>query len=412
MTTEIETLVIGGGQAGLAMSYLLTERGRPHLVIEQAARVAEVWRTQRWDSFALVTPNWQIRLPGAEYAESDPDGFMSRDEIATYIEQYSRRYAMPIRCGVRASSVEQIGARYLVHTTADTFEATNVVLATGTFQRPSIPRLSADLLPHVRQIHSSEYRSPSSLPPGAVLVVGSGQSGCQIAEELRSSGRDVYLSVGRGGRLPRRYRGRDTLWWLSAMGFYARTVDKLPSPAARFTGGVHVAGSHGGHTINLHQFARDGVKLLGHVSGVAGERILLKPDLRDSLAAADEYAANIVKVIDEHVARSGLSVPPEELPELRDGYDVDVREELSLSESGITAVVWATGYSFDFSLVKLPVLDAWGYPIQDRGVTRFPGLYFVGLHWLNTIKSGLLFGVGDDAAHLASIIEATARQGE
>jgi len=241
-----------------------------------------------------------------------------------------------------------------------------------------------------------------------VLVVGSAQSGAQIAEELYQSGRQVYLSVSSAGRGPRRYRGKDITWWLNETGFGDVTVDKLPSPRAKFASSLQATGKDGGHTINLHQFAQCGVVLLGRVQGAQGGKIILAPDLKENLAKADRSEADMVKMIDDHIEQTGLEVPQETLPELRDGYDAEVILELDLKSAAVTSIVWATGYKFDFSLVKLPVRDEDGYPIQKRGVTRYPGLYFVGRPWLHKGKSGLLFGVGDDAAHIASDIAARA----
>jgi putative flavoprotein involved in K+ transport len=234
--------------------------------------------------------------------------------------------------------------------------------------------------------------------------VGSAQSGSQIAEELYQSGRRVYLSVGSAGRLPRRYRGRDVTRWLDELGLADRTVDQLPSPRAKFGGSAHGTGKNGGHTINLHQFARDGVVLLGHLESVEGEHVTLAPDLHDSLRRADKLEADFVKQVDAHIEERGLSAPQETLPLLRDGYNVDLILDLDLPAAGITTVVWATGYAFDYGLVKLPAFDADGYPVQKRGVTEHPGLYFVGLPWLHTLKSGLLAGVGEDAAYVAAAI--------
>jgi putative flavoprotein involved in K+ transport len=279
-----------------------------------------------------------------------------------------------------------------------------VVIATGLYQQPKIPPFSINLPSEIHQLHSSEYRNSEALPDGPVLVVGSAQSGCQIAEELYQSGRKVYLSVSSAGRLPRRYRGKDVTWWFEEMGFTKRTVDKLPSPKAKFTGSAHGTGKDGGHTINLHQFTRDGVVLLGHIQSVHEDRIVLATDLKENLAKADKLEADIVKQVDEYVEKNGLDAPIETLPELRDGYETDLIPELDLKSVGITNVIWATGYKFDFSLVKLPAFDEDGYPVQKRGVTDYPGLYFIGLPFLHTMKSGLLAGVGDDAAYVASVI--------
>jgi putative flavoprotein involved in K+ transport len=404
MTEYVETVIVGGGQAGLAVSYHLTQQGREHTILEQASQAAEAWRNHRWDSFTFITPNWMIRMPGAEYQGPDPDGFMPRDEIVAYFEEYIERFKLPIRYGVRVTSVEPREAGYLVHTDEATLEAANVVMATGLYQQPRIPPFSANLPAEVKQLHSSEYRNPAALPPGAVLVVGSAQSGAQIAEELYESGRQVYLCVSRAGRIPRRYRGKDTTRWFDEAGSFDMTVDKLPSPKAKFRASAHASGTRGGHSINLHQFARDGVVLLGRMQGTHGGKIMLAADLKENLAKADGFEANVLKAIDDHIEKKGLDVSKETLPELRDGYDAEVMLELDLRSAGITSVVWATGYKFDFSLVRLPIFDEDGYPIQKRGITDYPGLYFVGLPWLHTSKSSLVFGVGDDAAVIASDI--------
>ena len=403
MTEHIDTIIVGGGQGGLSTSYHLLRQEREHVILEQADKSAKAWR-ERWDSFTLITPNWTIRLPGAEYQGDDPDGFMAREEVVAYFDEYIERFDLPIRYGIRVTSVEPIEAGYLVSTDEAEFEAANVVIATGLYQQPRIPPFSTHLPSAIRQLHSNEYRNPEALPDGAVLVVGSAQSGCQIAEELYLAGRKVYLSVSGAGRLPRRYRGKDVTWWFDEMGIADRTVDLLPSPAAKFAGSAHGTGKDGGHTINLHQFARDGVVLLGHIQSVQEDRIVLAPDLKESLANADKLEVDIVKQVDEYIEKIGLDAPIETIPELRDGYEAELILEVDLKSVGITSVIWATGYKFDFSLVKLPAFDEDGYPVQKRGVTEYPGLYFVGLPFLHTLKSGLLFGVGDDAAHVVSAI--------
>ncbi len=407
MTTKTNTIIVGGGQAGLSVSYYLTEQSRDHVVLEQADRAAPVWRDQRWDSFTLVLPNWTIRLPGGEYEGDDPDGFMTREQFATYIEQYAQRVNPPIRYGARVTSVEAgDDGGYLVKTAAETFRASNVVMATGSFQRPKMPAFSAGLDRSIVQLSSSTYRNPQALPPGAVFVVGSGQSGCQIAEELYQSGRQVYLSVGFAGRMPRRYRGKDSSWWAEASGFFDRTVDKLPSPRARFGAVPVITGKDGGHTINLHRFARDGVVLLGHLRGGEDGHIGLAPDLKETLAKVDKFEADFVKMADDFIERAWLDAPEEPLPQLRDGYDAKEITDLDLKAAGITSVIWTMGYAFDYSQVKLPVFDEDGYPRQVRGRTEYPGLYFIGLMWLYKLKSGNLMGVGEDASFIASDIAA------
>ncbi|OGN96271.1 MAG: FAD-dependent oxidoreductase [Chloroflexi bacterium RBG_13_50_21] len=403
MVNLIDTIVVGGGQGGLSTSYYLKQQGRGHIVLEQAYQAAQVWRN-RWDSFTLNTPNWMTRLPGAEYQGNDPDGFMPRDEVVAYFEAYIERFELPVRYGIRVTSVEPIEAGYLVSTDDGEFAAANVVIATGLHQQPKIPLFSANLPAEMRQFHSSEYRNPEALPAGAVLIVGSAQSGCQIAEELYQSGRKVYLSVSSSARFPRRYRGKDTSWWMNIIGLLDKTVDQLPSPKAKFAGSAHSTGKEGGHTINLHQFARDGVVLLGHIQSMQEDRLTVAPDLMENLVKADKAEADFIKQVDEYIERNRVEAPIENLPELRDGYDGKEILALDLASVGITAVIWSTGYKFDFNLVKLPAFDEDGYPLQHRGVTEFPGLYFIGLPFLYKPKSGLLAGVGDDAAHVAEHI--------
>lgn len=406
MNQKIETVIIGGGQAGLATSYYLTQQGCEHVILEQAAQAGNAWRNDRWDSFTLVTPNWSFRLPGAEYQGDAPDGYMARNEIVACFERYVEHFQFPIRYGVHVTSVEQKGegTGFWVKTQDSSLEAKNVVIATGLYQQPKIPTFSADLSSKVIQIHSGKYRNPQTLPPGGVLVAGSGQSGCQIAEELYKSGRQVYLCAGSAGRAPRRYRGKDIYDWLNITGFLDRTADKLPSPQARFASNPTVTGRDGGHTLNLHQFARDGVVLLGRIQSGRDDSIRLASDLKENLAKADKFEVEIVKMIDGFITQTGMEAPPEILPELRDGYDVAEITNLSLQAAGITTIIWALGYQIDFSLVRLPIFDSYGFPIQQPSITSHPGLFFVGLPWLPKFKSGHLFGVGEDACFIATTI--------
>lgn len=407
MTRSLDTLIIGGGQAGLALSFCLTQRGyRPHIVLERAAQAANVWRNERWDSFTFVTPNHLTRLPGTGDGAGEPE-FMPRDQIVAYFERYIHDNNLPVRYNTGVTAVEAVEGGYrLTLDSGDTLEASNVVIATGFFQKPKLPSVSAKLLPSMVQMHSGQYRNPHSLPSGAVLVVGSGQSGAQIVEDLQAAGRKVYLSVSSAGRFPRRYRGIDGFAWLTRIGFFDRTAAMLPTPQARFLPAPHITGARGGHTINLHQLSRDGVTLLGHVQDIQGDHITFVPDRNASLARADQFEADLIARIDSFIARNGLDLAPESLPQLRDGYDALEILELSLTGAGITSVIWATGYRHDYSLVKLPVFDDVGYPVTERGVTAFPGLYFLGMPWLHQYKSGFLLGIGEDAAYLADHIVA------
>jgi putative flavoprotein involved in K+ transport len=403
---QIDTVIVGGGQAGLAMSYYLKQKGRQHVVLERAPTVANAWRNERWDSFTLVTPNFQVRMPGAEYHGNDPYGFMPLAEVVKYFDDYVKRFALPVHCGVEAYSVEKIRGRYLVRTSEGNYYAENVVMATGLFQSPKIPKFSEAIPAGIQQIHSMNYRNPSSLPAGAILVVGTGQSGAQIAQELYQSGRKVYLSVGSAGRVPRRYRGRDINDWFTRLGLFDTEVKELKSPRDKFASHPQISGKNGGQSLNLHQFARDGVVLLGHVREARDGKLVFAPDLIETLAKVDRVETDALQRIDDYIARTGLKAPVESVPQLRDGYQQVQISELDLKASGISTVIWATGYSFDFSLVKLPVLDRDGYPTQKRGVTEHEGLYFLGMPWLHKRKSGILFGVGEDAAYLAERIAA------
>lgn len=400
---RIETIIIGGGQAGLAMSYLLTQQDREHVILEKSRRVGESWRG-RWDSFTLVTPNWQLQLPGHPYQGDDPEGFLARDEVVAYLEEYVSKFDPPLRFGVEVTTVEknEAGAGYLIHTTDGVYEASNVVVAVGAFQFPDIPACSENAPEEIAQLHSSEYRNPEALPEGPVLVVGSGQSGCQIAQELNESGRQVYLCTGSAGRLPRRYRGRDGMWWAIRLGIVDQTVDELESPEERFDANPQISGKDGGQDINLHQFARDGIQLLGRLEDFQGRRAVVAPDLHQNLARADEMAAQFRKGVDKYVDKAGLDAPEESVVELQDGYKQDVTTELDLAEAEIKVILWATGFDWDFSWIEVPDFDEWGYPVQERGVTEHPGLYFLGLHYLHTLKSGLFLGVGEDAEHIAA----------
>jgi putative flavoprotein involved in K+ transport len=404
MTTTVNTVIVGAGQAGLAVSYFLSGLSQDHVVLEQAAQPGEAWRNHRWDSFTLNTPRWQSRLPGVAYGEADPDGFMPREEVVAHFEDLSRQLPVRYHARVRSIGLDNTGQYEVQIEDGEQIRARNVVVATGLYQAPKIPALSGDFPAHIKQLHSDSYRNPQQLLRGAVLVVGSAQSGAQIAEELYESGRKVYLAVGRAGRTPRRYRGKDANWWLARMGSYDRKASELPSPKAKFAGKPHISGTKGGHTINLHQFARDGVVLLGRLAGVEDGIVELAGDLHDNLAAADRAEAEFIKSVDAYVARTGMTVPEEMMQALRDGFAQPVLRELDLKAAGITNVIWATGYGFDFSMIKLPVVDGDGFPIQTRGVSAYDGLFFVGLPWLHTAKSGLIYGVGEDADFIADRI--------
>jgi putative flavoprotein involved in K+ transport len=403
---KIDTVIIGGGQAGLAVSYYLGQLGRAHVILERQ-RVAERWRSERWDSLTFQFPNWAMQLPGYAYSGADPDGFAPRDEVVRFIESYAAVIRAPLRCGVAVTSLRQKpgSTRFQMQTEDAEIEAANVVIATGPYQKPSVPRTMEGAMRGLFQVHSSRYRNPAQLPAGAVLVVGSGNSGCQIAEDLLRGGRRVYLAVGAHRRAPRRYRGRDCTWWQFALGEFDLTTDKRPArKTARLLTGVE-----GGHDMDLRRLAIDGVVLLGHVLSAEEGKIALAPDLGGSLAAGDAWFVEFLKSADEYAQKNGLEFPDEHLSRERlpDPKEVSAPIlELDLRAAGVSSVIWANGFSYDFGWVHFPVFG--GPPRQDpihqRGVTNIPGLYFIGLPWLSKLKSSLMAGAGEDAAFLVEHI--------
>ena len=404
---DIETVIVGAGQGGLSAGYYLKQAGREFTILEKSAHPGSAWREDRWDSFCLNTPNWAFRLPGAEYADSQPDDFMALPEIISRFDQYSKQNNLPVQYHVQVMELTPLsGGGYRLLTTAGEMTARNVIAAAGIFQTPSIPEFAQEISPKVLQIHSGKYRNPGSLPDGAALVVGSAQSGCQIAEELYQSGRQVYLSVGGAGRLPRRYRGRDIVEWLNQIGFFNRTPDRLPNPNARFKANVQISGVNGGHTINLHRFARDGVRLVGRLSGAAGDTLKLLPDMKQNLLNTDRFEQETLRQIDTFIQRSGIEAPPETVDILQDGLAQEERTSRDLKESEISTIIWAAGYRFDYHWIRLPIFDGAGFPVSRQGETSSEGLYFVGLPWLPDMKSGLLLGVGENARYIAERISA------
>ncbi len=400
-TATAGTIVIGAGQAGLAMSRCLLDRGLPHLVLERG-RIAQRWRSERWDSFTLLSPNWQTRLPGHRYAGPDPDGFMRGAEVAAMLESYGR--GSPVRTGVAVEAVWPSAHGWWVVTDEGMHLGTDVVVATGDLDRPAVPVLARDLPRHLAQLHTSAYRNPAGLPEGGVLVVGAGPSGQQIADELARAGRRVHLAVGRHKSLPRRYRGRDAYWWMDRMGTLRRTVDSLP-PHHRGARTPNAVLAGGTEDLDLHRLVRHGVVPHGHLTGVDGRVARFADDLPAMVRAAEENAARFRAAVDEHVRRTGTDVPAEPAPPPRPApWAVGAPRQLDLDAAGIASVVWATGFRRDFSWLHAPVLDDEGQPVQRRGVTGADGLYFLGLRWMHRRSSSFLDGVGADAEHLAEHI--------
>ena len=364
-----------------------------------------MWRNRSWDSFTLVTPNWAFKMPGANNNAGERDAFMPRHKVIEFFEDYAITFGLPVRYKTQVTSVTHTAdGMYRTQTNLNDYESRNVVVATGFFHQPKIPGFSNNLSLDIHQLHSSHYRNSKSLPQGSVLVVGSGQSGCQIAEELLHAGRKVFLSTGRAGRAPRRYRGKDIIEWLEMAGLFNLTPEQLPPGMGKFDGIPHLSGKDGGHTLNLHEFAQDGMTLLGHVRGAKHNTIAVAPDLYDNLKIVDTFERDATGMIDGYIEAQGLDAPAEALQGLRNGYAQTIITELDLNKEGVSTIVWATGYTFDYSILKLPVLDQDGFPIQSSGVTNYQGLYFVGIPWMPSERTGFLLGVAESARHIASQI--------
>ncbi|WHL27272.1 MSMEG_0569 family flavin-dependent oxidoreductase [Pseudomonas juntendi] len=403
--THYSAIIVGGGQAGLSASYYLQQRDIDHLVLEKHT-LTHTWRNQRWDAFCLVTPNWQCALPGHPYSGDDPHGFMKKNEIIAYLDAFIAKVNAPVREGV---AVQRLVARaqggYLLSTNAGEFSADQVIVASGGYHTPIIPRLAERLPARIAQIHSEQYRSPEVLPEGAVLVVGSGQSGAQIAEDLHLAGRQVYLAVGDAPRCARFHRGKDVVDWLAEMGYYDIDVDRHPlREGVRDNTNHYVTGRDGGRDIDLRRFALEGMQLFGRLERLDGTTLHFADDLSTSLDAADAVYNRINASIDKYIAEQGIDAPaghpyePQWCPE-------QSNTTLDLGNAGITTIIWCIGFQPDFSWIDVPVFNGRSYPGHTRGVTAQPGLYFLGLPWLHTWGSGRFSGVARDAEHIAEHLD-------
>ena len=402
---KVKTLVIGGGPAGLAMSEHLTKHGEQHLIVERH-RIAERWRSERWDSLVANGPAWHDRFPSREFSDIDPDSFASAGDIVDYFVAHAEKIGAPIRCGVEVTALREKadGSGFRAETSAGAIEAANVVAATGPFQRPIVPTL-VPANAGIVQIHSKSYRNPGQLPRGDVLVIGAGSSGAQIADELLRAGKRVHLSVGPHNRPPRRYRGRDFAWWLGVLGMWdAEAID----PAMEHVT-IAVSGAYGGRTVDFRRFAARGMLLVGRADAFEDGVMHFAPDLANNIARGDADYLSILDAADAYAARKGLDLPKE--PDARKiepdpACVVDPIRRLDLADAGITSIVWATGYALDFRWLNVDAFDAKGRPLHQRGVSEVPGLYFLGLPWLSRRDSAFIWGVWRDAKYLAAHIAA------
>ena len=401
----IDVVVVGGGQAGLSTSWHLKARGIEHVVLE-SQRFANEWRVNRWDAFTLVTPNWQCQLPGWPYTGPDPDGFMTQKEVVEYFEGFVASFDPPLVEGVSVTGVSRTpDGDYLVQTTAGDIRCSHVVVGTGGYQIPIMPPFAPALPAGIVQIHSSQYKNPDQLPAGEVMVVGSGQSGAQLAEDLHLAGRRVHLCLGDAPRIARFYRGRDCVAWLEDMGTYKVTAaERATQDGVAARANHYVTGRDGGHELDLRQFAQEGMQLYGLMTDYANGHLQFKQDLREALEFADATSQRIKDSIDAYIAEQGIEAPVEE----RYTPVWEPSEEptsLDLAASGITSIVWAIGYRADFRWIDLPAFNGAGRPVHERGVTPEEGLFFIGLPWQWTWGSARMSGVAADAAHLVQVIE-------
>jgi putative flavoprotein involved in K+ transport len=398
-------IVVGGGQAGLSISYCLKEHEIDHVVLEKA-RIGNSWRTERWDTFCLVTPNWQCQLPGHPYQGPDPKGFMQREAIVEYLDSYVASFRPPVREGIEVTSLvpSRAGGGFGLETTSGFFTAEHVVIATGSYHRTRVLPCARELPSDVVQVHSAYYRNPEGLPPGDVMVVGTGQSGCQIAEDLHLAGRRVHLCVGNAPRCARRYRGKDVVEWLHEMGYYDIPIGEHPNKEqVRDKTNHYVTGRDGGHDIDLRQFAREGMRLYGPLEDIRRGVLHFAPGLKRHLDEADDVYRSINRTIDAFIAKTGIHAPVE--PEYAPVWEPEAEpSSLDCRAAGVKSVVWSTGFDTDFGWVKAPVFDDAGRVRHDRGVTPVQGLYFIGLPWLFTWGSGRFSGVGRDARHIVARI--------
>jgi putative flavoprotein involved in K+ transport len=409
MREHHDTVVIGGGQAGLAMSAVLQQRGREHVVLDRR-QVGERWRRERWESLRFQFPNWSLELPGYAYSGEDPDGFAHWREILRVIEDYAETTRAPVREHTEVTGLRANDGGFALSVPGTTIHARHVVVATGPFQRPRIPQLSEGVAPSVLQTDPTRYRRPEDLPDGAVLVVGSGASGCQIGDELLRAGRTVFLSLSMHRRVPRRFRGKDVYWWLDRMGRFAQTIDSFPR--REWPPSTVVTGVSGGYDVNVRQMAADGIRVLGRVIGVSDGTLTVARNANQVLDEADAAFAGFLAAARDYAAANPDLDLSEEEPTGSTALPATVAEfeSLDLGREKVAAIVWGTGYDYDYDWLRVPVLDPRGQPLQQRGVTQLPGLYFLGLHWMHTFKSGLLAGVGSDAEYLAEHMDLMTRR--
>ena len=413
-----DAVVVGAGHAGLGVSYFLKEAGCSHIVFERGD-IAETWRSQRWDSFAVNTPNFINGLPGQEYDGDEPDGFWLRDELVANLQHYADHFELPIQTRTSVVKVEPQNGHFRVlaedqNGQTQELTARNVVVASGIMQTPMIPALGTRVPDDILQLHTATYRNPEALPEGGVVIVGSGQSGCQIAEDIAGTGRNMYLCTSKVGRLARRYRGRDMLDWWVDMGFWDVTPDELEDPSILKMKQPQISGvGRFGRSVSLQHLASQGVKIVGRLVDVEGGVLQFDDSARENVIFGDTMSARFKQMIDDYVQREGIDAPAPE-PDPADEPDPEARcvtdvDQLDLREAGVTTIIWATGFTASFDWLKVPALDDAGVPIHKRGISSVDGVYFAGFPWLSKRKSGVIYGINEDARRVVDHILARDR---
>ena len=401
--SHYSVIVVGAGQAGLSMSYCLQQQSIDHLVLERSSSAASNWKTERWDSFCLVTPNWQCQLPGFHYTGEDPNGFMVKEQIIEYLNQYTRFVNPPVKYHCDVKKIVKLNNVFRVFSQQGVYSADNIVIATGAYHIPNILPTAKQMPEYITHVHSKNYKNADQLPEGEVMVVGTGQSGCQIAEDLHISGRKVHLCVGAAPRVNRRYRGRDVVAWLDDMGYYQTTIENHPDGEnAPHSTNHYVTGRDGGRDINLRIFAEQGMQLYGKLNNVEDGVASFLPDLKINLDHADDVAKRIRDWIEAYIQTEGIDAPLDE--NIHSDFIPDSPLSFDMNKSNIHSVVWATGFKTNFSWIDVPVFNEHGFPQQHRGLTNVNGMYFLGLNWMHTWGSGRFFHVGKDAEYLANDI--------
>lgn len=415
MDNGLEVIIVGAGQSGLVASYLLRQRKISHLVLERG-KIGESWHSQRWDSFYLNTPNSVNGLPGMELLPEDPHGFGSRDDLVAYFNGYADTFDLPVREHTSVTSIDPDRGNFRVEATNGTYRTKAVVLANGSMTEAKLPAFAKDFPEEVLVLSAATYKNPSTLPEGAMLVIGTAQSGCQIAEDLLNAGRQVYVCASKVARSPRAYRGKDVLYWMNEIGLLDIKLEELEDPAMQYAAQPQVSGTQGGHTVSLQSLARDGAILLGRAVGVEGQVLELRQNLLECIEFADRESQKIKEGIDRFIQENKIGAEPAQPdpgePDLPDLGGSDRFAELNLGATNIQTVIFCTGFHGDWSWVNFDLFDERGNPRHEKGITSVPGLYCLGYPWLSKRKSGILCGVAEDAdrvvSHLNQYLEATA----